>query len=322
MFIVPAAHSYTRTMILLPSLLAPVPLCPPCVAGCKTGKIKLPSSNYYSFGREKAKAVHGVAVNSAQEGHKAEPEFQVLAAVRSTYNDIVIVDTPESRMLLLDSTHNVHSIFNKGEKWTGSYWDDFASLPAIVPEGPIAIFGLGGGTAAHLMLGVWPSLQLEGWEIDLILIDKAREFLGLADLEKQTSGGGILNVHVGDALSPLTTVPGGYAGIVIDLFSEGKVLPQLQEAKIWLELNDKLMPNGRLMVNCGGTSDGSFSPGISSTDSSWEQNSTIKAMCEAFSRQVGTSFIQIFLVACFKTTLVALIDPLTQTAAFCPASSR
>ncbi|KAK3035200.1 hypothetical protein RJ639_034588, partial [Escallonia herrerae] len=252
---------------------------------CKIGKIKLSSSNYYSFGRKKAKAVHGVAVNSAQEGHNAEPEFQVLAAVRSTYNDIVIVDTPESRMLLLDSTHNVHSIFNKGEKWTGSYWDDFASLPAIVPKGPIAIFGLGGGTAAHLMLGIWPSLQLEGWEIDHILIDKAREFLGLADLEKQTPGGGILNVHVGDALSPLTTVPGGYAGIVIDLFSEGRVLPQLQEAGIWLELNDKLMPNGRLMVNCGGTSDGSFSPGISSTDSSWEQNSTIKAMCEAFSRQ-------------------------------------
>lgn len=24
----------------------------------------------------------------------------------------------------------------------------------------------GGGTAAHLMLDLWPSLQLEGWEID------------------------------------------------------------------------------------------------------------------------------------------------------------
>lgn len=81
--------------------------------------------------------------------------------------------------------------------------DEFASLPAIVPKGPIAIFGLvslcitwtssleiyfslnqthnfmhavtffwmfqGGGTAAHLMLDLWPSLQLEGWEIDGIV---------------------------------------------------------------------------------------------------------------------------------------------------------
>jgi len=27
----------------------------------------------------------------------------------------------------------------------------------------------GGGTAAHLMLELWPSLQLEGWEIDDIV---------------------------------------------------------------------------------------------------------------------------------------------------------
>lgn len=27
----------------------------------------------------------------------------------------------------------------------------------------------GGGTAAHLMLDLWPSLQLEGWEIDYIV---------------------------------------------------------------------------------------------------------------------------------------------------------
>lgn len=29
----------------------------------------------------------------------------------------------------------------------------------------------GGGTAAHLMLDLWPSLQLEGWEIDPIVRD-------------------------------------------------------------------------------------------------------------------------------------------------------
>ncbi|XP_040998915.1 uncharacterized protein LOC121244773 [Juglans microcarpa x Juglans regia] len=91
--------------------------------------------------------------------------------------------------------------------------DEFASLPAIVPKGPIAIFGLGGGTTAWLMLDLWPSLQLDGWEID-----------------------GIILYHL----------------ILIDLFSEGKVLPQLQEVNTWLELTDRLMPKGRLTVNCGG----------------------------------------------------------------------
>lgn len=80
--------------------------------------------------------------------------------------------------------------------------------------------------------------------------------MGLSDLEKGTEAGGVLHVCVGDALSPSVTVPGGYAGklfpsywfflvylddiclflanaailgIIVDLFSDGKVLPQLQE---------------------------------------------------------------------------------------------
>ena len=31
----------------------------------------------------------------------------------------------------------------------------------------------GAGTAAHLMLNLWPSLALEGWEIDSIVSDTA-----------------------------------------------------------------------------------------------------------------------------------------------------
>ncbi|KAI8569980.1 hypothetical protein RHMOL_Rhmol02G0319200 [Rhododendron molle] len=167
--------------------------------------------------------------------------------------------------------------------------DEFASLPAIVPRGPIAIFGLGAGTAAHLMLDLWPSLELHGWEIDQILVDKAREYFALSDLEKRTPTGGILHVCVGDALSPSVNVSGGYAGIVVDLFSDGKVLPQLQEVSTWLELHGKLMPNGRFMVNCGAANDGVYdttSPESWSIDRSWVQNSTIRALCQAFPREV------------------------------------
>ncbi|KAJ7009281.1 polyamine aminopropyl transferase isoform X2 [Populus alba x Populus x berolinensis] len=163
---------------------------------------------------------------SSSDSNKVEQEeeYKVLTAVKSQYNDILIVDTPKTRMLLLDSTHNVHSLLYKdGQKWTRSYWDEFASLPAIIPQGPVAIFGLfactvnfsdcpGWCTAAHLMLDVWPSLQLEGWEIDEILINKARDYFGLLDLEKQTQAGGILHVVVGDALCSLEDNGRKYAG--------------------------------------------------------------------------------------------------------------
>ncbi|CAA0817181.1 S-adenosyl-L-methionine-dependent methyltransferases superfamily protein [Striga hermonthica] len=170
------------------------------------------------------KAADGVGQEEEEE------EFRVLTAVESRYNRIVILDSPKSRLLLLDSTNNVHSVLNKdGSKWTGSYWDEFVALPPVVPEGPIAIFGLGGGTAAHLMLGLWPSLQLDGWEIDEILIDQSRDYLGLRDLEKHTMDGGFLNIHIGDVFSPDAAISGGYAGIIVDLFAGGKVLPQLEQ---------------------------------------------------------------------------------------------
>lgn len=48
----------------------------------------------------------------------------------------------------------------------------------------------------------------------LQVIDKAREYFGLSELEKHTQDGGVLHIHIGDALSPSVTFPGGYAGKV------------------------------------------------------------------------------------------------------------
>lgn len=50
------------------------------------------------------------------------------------------------------------------------------------------------------------------------------------------------------------------------------------------------MPNGRIMVNCGGTSGGSeVDPRSTSSNGSLVQNSTIKALSEAFAGEVWFS---------------------------------
>ncbi|XP_042394624.1 uncharacterized protein LOC121985320 isoform X1 [Zingiber officinale] len=217
-----------------------------------------------------------------------EPPFNVLVAMKSLHNDIMIVDSSTTRFLTLDSTNNIHSMLNKEQPWTGSYWDEFASLPAIVPEGPIAILGLGGGTAAHTMLKAWPNLHLQGWEIDETLIDLAREYFGLSDLEKCTSAGGFLSVHIGDALSESVTTGGGFAGIIVDLFSGGEILPQLKKVSTWLDIEKKLISKGRIMVNCGGAYAEVYGSGKQTVNAnvlstgSWIKNSTIKALCQAF----------------------------------------
>uniref|UniRef100_M8AUU3 Uncharacterized protein n=1 Tax=Aegilops tauschii TaxID=37682 RepID=M8AUU3_AEGTA len=130
--------------------------------------------------------------------------------------------------------------------------DECVSLPTVVPRGPVALLGLGAGTAAHMMLEVWPWIQLIGWEIDPTVIELSRD----------------------------------YFGIVVDLFADGEVLPQLQEVDTWLEIAKKLMPDGRIMVNCG-AGDAAVSLAADADVSSWVQNPTIKALCSAFPGQLN-----------------------------------
>lgn len=80
----------------------------------------------------------------------------------------------------------------------------------------------------------------------------------------------------------------------------------LNQAATWLKLYDKLMPDGRFMVNCGAGKDGLPATNAvsqhddSSMDDSWKLNATIKALCEAFPGQVGCFFYVplIFLEIC------------------------
>ncbi|KAG0563403.1 hypothetical protein KC19_8G028100 [Ceratodon purpureus] len=196
----------------------------------------------------------------AMEEDGPETEYKMLSEMKTAYDDLSILHMAETSSskyagftLLVNNSGNILSMYKRDSIWTDLYFDEFATLPAVVPEGPIAILGLGGGTAARILLDVWPSRKLEGWEIDRVLVEKARLHLGLAALEVPNQEGGFLSVHIGDALSPEATVDGGFAGIVVDLFYQGEVLPELQEVQAWNELKKRLKPGGRIMVNCGGT---------------------------------------------------------------------
>ena len=58
----------------------------------------------YSSVGKLTKATGDASFRRVEDEDEEEEVFQVLTAVTSDYNDIVIVDTPKSRMLLLDSS--------------------------------------------------------------------------------------------------------------------------------------------------------------------------------------------------------------------------
>lgn len=81
----------------------------------------------------------------------------------------------------------------------------------------------------------------------LQVVAAARRWFDIAPLEAS----GFLTIHTGDALADDSVTEGGFAGLVVDLFGRGAVLPELQDAATWRDLACRMRPGGRIMVNCG-----------------------------------------------------------------------
>ncbi|KAK9816752.1 hypothetical protein WJX72_004639 [[Myrmecia] bisecta] len=175
----------------------------------------------------------------------------------SAYNpNIAVVQFPEgfnppllsgSRALFLDRSGNVHSLYNKDRVITGQYWDQLAVLPAFVSEGPIAVLGLGAGTVAHILHKYWPERVMHGWELDQVVVQVCRDFMGLRELEER----GAVVVHCANAFDEDATVEGGFAGILVDLFANAELLPELALESTWMQLQSRLRPGGRIIINLG-----------------------------------------------------------------------
>lgn len=89
-----------------------------------------------------------------------------------------------TKILLLDKPGNIQSVYQPYKAITNSYYDLFACLPALLPDGPIGILGLGAGTAARIIHHFWPQIDLHGWELDPAVVMVARQFFNLSELEE------------------------------------------------------------------------------------------------------------------------------------------
>ncbi|KAG8378797.1 hypothetical protein BUALT_Bualt07G0022300 [Buddleja alternifolia] len=212
---------------------------------------------------------------------------KTLAKFKSRHNYIRVLQVSRaadhplagSRLLLLDAPGNIHSISYLFKSLTNTYFDVFATLPPILPPGPLAILGFGAGSAAKLILELHPQTLIHGWELDPSVLSVAREYFNLEKLEKKYSDR--LFIHTGDALN--ANVKDGFAGILVDLFSKGCVIPELQEAATWERVRKSLRRGGKIMVNVGGSC---VEPEDIRKDGSAIMAETLKAMDEVFLGEV------------------------------------
>ncbi|CAN4100504.1 unnamed protein product [Withania somnifera] len=153
-----------------------------------------------------------------------------------------------SRLLLLDTPGNIHSISFLFKSITNAYYNVLVTLPPIVPPGPLGILGFGAGSVAKLILETYPHGIIHGYELDPAVISVGREFFALSRMEKQYPDR--LFIYISNALN--ASVKDGYSGLIVDLFSKGCLIPELQDPQTWRKLKRKLKKGGRIMVNVGG----------------------------------------------------------------------
>ncbi|RWR85067.1 S-adenosyl-L-methionine-dependent methyltransferases superfamily protein isoform 1 [Cinnamomum micranthum f. kanehirae] len=231
---------------------------------------------------------HSSQTNKPTQNEKDEDGIpanfvKTLAKFKSSHNHIRVLEVSRradhpfagSRLLLLDTPGNIHSISFRFKLLTNTYFDVFATLPPILPPGPIGILGFGAGSAARLVLELYPDAVIHGWELDPSVVSVGREFFGLSKLERQYPDK--LFIYLGDALK--ADVRDGFSGILVDLFCKGSLIPELQESETWEKLKRNLRGGGRIMVNCGGSCVEAEDP---RRDGNLIKEETLKAMNQVF----------------------------------------
>jgi len=164
----------------------------------------------------------------------------------SEYQYIQVDDIGEYRYLRFNDGMGIQSMYKKGEKLTGHYYDFFSLLPAINQAQEALIVGLAGGTIANQLINYYPQIKVDGVEIDPKVIEIAQEYFALNPQ---------VNIFNQDGRIYLTQSDKKYDLIVIDAYSQQMYIPFHLATKEFFKLvSQHLNENGVVAMNVNAAS--------------------------------------------------------------------
>src|SRR6202043_2773679 len=125
----------------------------------------------------------------------------------------------------------------------GGEWD----MPLVVP--PLLcrtlhralVIGNAGGTTARALAGEFPGISIDGVEIDPVLSEFARQYMGMNVVPG-------LNVITADGRSYLATTAARYDLIVVDAYRQTYIPFYLATREFFQLVRDHLNPGGALVL--------------------------------------------------------------------------
>ncbi len=107
------------------------------------------------------------------------------------------------------------------------------------------ILGLGGGSIAKLIHNYWPDAKIIGVDIDPIIVDLGKKYMGLNKIP--------IDVHIDDSMHFLNTkyiIPNTkYSLICIDMYQGDLVPPEFETEKFINKINSLLSEDGIAIFN-------------------------------------------------------------------------
>jgi len=167
----------------------------------------------------------------------------------SQYNYIEVLQENGFTMLRLNDGQGVHSIYNPDQLFYGGPWEQFLVgpffNPGFNPEDvkEYAIVGLAAGTSARQATQVFPSVKIDGFEIDGEIVQVGREYFGMTMPN--------LTVYVEDGRWGLEHIQQKYDLIAVDAYRPPYIPPHMTTQEFFQIAYDHLNENGALAINVG-----------------------------------------------------------------------
>lgn len=168
----------------------------------------------------------------------------------STYNYIQVLEEEEFRFLRLNEGQGVHSIYHPEILNFNGPWEQVMSAPFFNPA-PVqpasitsaSIIGLAGGTTSRELFAVFPNVQIDGIEIDPLIVDVGLRYFNMANPN--------LDVIIQDGRWALEKSDKKYQVISIDAYRPPYIPWHMTTLEFFQSVRSHLTDDGVMVINIG-----------------------------------------------------------------------
>ena len=183
-----------------------------------------------------------VPIRPAPDGHVR------LVEVETPYNYVQITEKDDYVLMLVNQGWISYSKYRKGTLRTGSYRDYFPMSKLLSDDEQfprsICILGLAGGTDARLLRKAFPGARITGVEIDPVLLELGKEFMGLGG-----AGEIVDRMVVADGRAFLNATDEKFDLIVVDVYNQAYIPFHLATVEFFSLARARLNPGGVVAMN-------------------------------------------------------------------------